>query len=127
MIKVSGFYKARKKERQQTSRKEPTPILVAVLGPQQSPVVMQSQSEEGEGIQEVIHVREEYLVTETMYTKGRVMGSRDTREDFEERIEEIDRDLKKFDNDELSKPDTDMVRILGEAISNKHAKKLDSD
>ena len=88
---------------------------------------MQSQSEGGEGIQEEIHVREAYSVTETMSTMGRVRGSRDSREDFEERIEEIDRDLKKFDNDELSKPDTDMVRILGEAISNKHAKKLDFD
>ena len=44
---------------------------------------------------------------------GKVRESRDSREDFEERIEEIDRDLKKFDKDELSKKNTDMVRILG--------------
>ena len=50
MIKVSGFYKARKKERKQTSKKEPTLISVVMLGPQQFLVVMQSQSEEGEDI-----------------------------------------------------------------------------
>ena len=58
---------------------------------------------------------------------GRVKESWDSREDFEEWIEEINKDLKKFDKDKLSKPDTDMVRILGEAISNEHAKKLDSE
>ena len=100
---------------------------MAVLGSQQSPMVMQSQSEEGEDIQEEIHVREACSVMETVTTMGRVRESRDSREDFEEWIEEINKDLKKFDKDELSKPDVDMVRILGEAISNEHAKKLDSD
>ena len=100
---------------------------MAVLGSQQSPMVMQSQSEEGEDIQEEIHVREACSVMETVTTMGRVRESWDSREDFEEWIEEINRDLKKFDKDELSKSDTDMVRILGEAISNEHAKRLDSD
>ena len=58
---------------------------------------------------------------------GRVKESQVSRVDFKERIEEIDRDLKKFDKDELSKPDTNMVTILGEASSSKHAKKLGSN
>ena len=48
MIKVPGFYEARKKERQQMSRTRPTLILVAVLDPKESPVMVQSQSEVGE-------------------------------------------------------------------------------
>ena len=50
-------------------------------------------------------------VIETVTMKGRVKESQVSREDFKERIEEIDRDLKKFDKDVLSKLDTDMVTI----------------
>nr|POF25638.1 hypothetical protein CFP56_17897 [Quercus suber] len=109
------------------NRKGPTPIPVAVLGPQQSPVVVQSQSEEGEDFQEENHDREACPDIEATTTMGRVRESRDSREDFKKRIEEINRDFKNFDKDEFLKPDTDMDRILGEDISSEHANILASD
>lgn len=47
VIKVLGFYEARKKERQPTFRMEPTPIPVAVLDLKESLMVVQSQSKVG--------------------------------------------------------------------------------
>ena len=52
MIKVPGFYKARKKEKQRMSREEPIPRSVVVLGSQQVSVVVQTRNEERVVVQE---------------------------------------------------------------------------
>ena len=109
VIKVPGFYEARKKERQQMSREEPTPIPVVVLGSQQPLVVVQSQFEEGEDVQEERRDRDVCVETEVMTTLERVGKSRDFGDGFEERIKEIDGGLKMFDKVESLKPDIKKV------------------
>ena len=52
--------------------------------------------------------------TKELITVGRVKESRDIREDFEKCIEEIDRQLNKFDKNEILKLGIDKDRILGE-------------
>ena len=52
VIKVPGFYEARKKEKQWMSREEPIPSPVVVLGSQQVLVVVQTQNEERVVVQE---------------------------------------------------------------------------
>ncbi|KAK9991871.1 hypothetical protein SO802_026856 [Lithocarpus litseifolius] len=49
------------------------------------------------------------------------------REDFEERIEEIDRELNKFGKDEISKSGFDKDLIFEEDVSADHVTQLDSD
>ena len=85
------------------NKEEPTSILVVVLGSQQSPVVVQSQSEKCEDFQEGKHDRDVGAETEDMnhmITLERVGKSQDFRDGFEERIEEFGRGLNMFDKDE---------------------------
>ena len=55
---------------------------------------------------------------------GRVRKSQESKKKFEEQIEEIDRDLKKFDKDEVQQLDIDMVTLLGEVSSSEHPKQF---
>ena len=102
------------------NNKEPSPILVVVLGLQNSLVVVYPIAEEGEDFQEENNVRGSGPEIEERITGGRVKKNRDTREDFEERIEEIDRELNKFGKDEISKLGFDKDIILEEDISFDH-------
>lgn len=55
---------------------------------------------------------------------GRVRKSQESKKKFEEQIEEIDRDLKNFDKDEVQQLDIDMVTLLGEVSSSEHPKQF---
>ena len=109
------------------NNKEPSPILVVVLGLQKSLVVVYPIAEEGEDFQEENNVRGSGPEIEERITSGRVKKNRDTREDFEERIEEIDRELNKFGKDEISKLGSDKDLILEEDVSADHVTQLDFD
>jgi len=109
------------------NNKEPSPILVVVLGLQKSLVVVYPIAEEGEDFQEENNVRGSGPEIEERITGGRVKKNRDTREEFEERIEEIDRELKKFGKDEISKLGSDKDLILEEDVSADHVTQLDFD
>lgn len=127
MIKVPSYYEARKKERQQRRNKEPSLIPVVVLGSQKSPVVVQPLAKEGEDFQEENNVRGSGPDIEERITVGRVSENRVPREDFKERIEEIDRELNKFGKDEISKSGFDKDIILEEDTSADHVTQLESD
>ena len=105
------------------SRMGPISIPVAVFDPKESPeVVVQSQSKVGKATQDEVQVRVACSGTKSVTMMGKVRESQDSRNNFKEWIEEIDRDLKKFDKDEVQQLDTDMVALLGEASSSKHPK-----
>lgn len=121
MIKVPGYYEARKKVRQPAARTGPTPIPVVVLDPKEFLlVVVQSLSEVSEATRDKVQGRVVCLVTKTGTMMGRVQESLESRKDFEERIKEIDRELEKFDTDKVHKLDNDIVTILGETRSCKN-------
>ncbi|KAF3972477.1 hypothetical protein CMV_004026 [Castanea mollissima] len=92
-----------------------------------SPVVVQPLAEEGEDFQEENNVRGSGLDIEERIIVGRVSENRVPREDFEERIEEIDRELNKFNKDEISKSGFDKDIILEEDTSADHVTQLESD
>ena len=102
VIKVPGYYKARKKERKQANSKDQSPISVAVLGSHNYPVVVQPEVEEGADFAEGSNVRGSNPEIEERITSGRVVNSRVTSEEFEERITEIDMELNKFEKGNIS-------------------------
>ena len=123
MIKVPGFYEARKKEKQWMSREEPIPSPVVVLGSQQVLVVVQTQNEERVVVQEERCDSDVGAGTKATFTLETVGKSQDLGDGFEERIEEIDRGLKLFDRSESLNPGNEKDRMLGDEISSEHATK----
>ena len=123
MIKVPGFYEARKKEKQWMSREEPIPSPVVVLASQQVPVVVQTQNEERVVVQEERCDSDVGAGTKATFTLETVGKSQDLGDGFEERIEEIDRGLKLFDRSESLNPGNEKDRMLGDEISSEHATK----
>ena len=123
VIKVPGFYEARKKEKQWMSREEPIPSPVVVLGSQQAPVVVQTRNEERVVVQEERCDSDVGAGTKAMFTLETVGKSRDLGDGFEECIEEIDRGLKLFDRSESLNPGNEKDRMLGDEISSEHATK----
>ena len=123
VIKVPGFYEARKKEKQRMSREEPIPSPVVVLGSQQAPVVVQTWNEERVVVQEEWCDSDIGAGTKATFTLETVGKSRDLGDGFEERIEEIDRGLKLFDRSESLNSGNEKDRMLGDEISSEHATK----
>lgn len=102
------------------SNKEPSLIPVVVLGLQKSSVVVQPLAKEGENFQEENNVKGSGPEIEERIMVRRVRENWVPREDFEDRIEEIDRELNKFGKDEISNFGFDKDIILEEDISFDH-------
>lgn len=120
VIKVPGFYEARKKERQQGNNKGPSPNPEVVLESQNSPVVVQLATEEGEFFREGSIFR--VLVPDF---EERIMGESlektcKSREEFEERITEIDIELNKFGNSRILGSEFDKDSIMEYNSSTNH-------
>ena len=81
VIKVPGFYKARKKEKQQASSKTPSPIPMVVLRLYNSPVVAQPIIEEGEDFLVDSNDRRSIPNNEERFTGGRSEKIREDREE----------------------------------------------
>ena len=97
VIKVPGFYEARKQEKQRASSKTPSPISVVVLGSHNSPVVAQPVIEEVEDFSVDSNDRGSNPDKEERFTGGRSAKIREDREEFEEKIAEIDMELNKLE------------------------------